>query len=856
MLIRTALYSFRESVSSVKTHRDVCVAGALCSLSAAAAFAGPPPLGCGEYLLLSHYESLADSGQVVLELDGDPYPELVPTTVTNGVFRIVQTNEHGELRSGPRINYPTGNSAFFELAFDLEGDGDTDLLYSTNENGQTGLILFLNDGHGAFTRPFGLQVYPRMTHFLAEDLTGNGIMDLLGIGPSSGLYRLTDVSVQGYEIELLYEHPDMSLLAAQFSDLDGDGDTDVVASAFPGLLTYITQDDGSVVQMYQQSPSERMVLMRQFDFDDDGDLDLVGGVDDVLYTVRNDGPGVWTQVRVTNLAGDLDSIDTLDVNGDGITDFIISAGPSLARDSVLFVGTQSGGYFLAQNLGVGSGEHVGSGDYDGDGIDEYALASGTTMRTFQMEPDGTIVQTSESTTFRRVFFGVVADLQDDGDPDLIMTRQGLIYQVALNEGGADFRQSMNDVGVGARGVELVDMNGDGLLDAVTLSGDEQMLSVLPGLGDGYFGLPQRYFFDVVPSDMAVGDLDSDGSADVVVISFDAGTASLMFNDGTGVLAQIDELDVRERPLAVTIGDVTNNGISDLVFTNQVSPQRVGVALGFGGRVYFPPIPYDTLNTASDLGLDDVNGDGYLDIITVGSPLGGTDGRAITILQNNAIGFGTFAAPVGFDGGNRPAQLRLGDLNADGQQDLILLGEVLGDTDMQLRVLLADGMGGYIETRRWDSGVDVPSDVIVDFDLIDRDQDGDLDVFVWLANYSVFNTPYRFFINDSAGVLNANTDPVSAWLGVGLTAAGDVTGDGKDDLVFFDSVQGVLGTIHNGCVSYCRPDLDLSGGIDFFDVSLFLSGFTENLARGDWNDDGVWDFFDVSAFLNDYTSGCP
>ena len=836
--------------------RDVFVAAAVGALGCSICSAGTPPLGCGEYLLLSHYEHLADAGHVVLELDGDPYPELIPDIVSNGVFQIVQTNGRGELRSGPQINLPTGNNAIFEIAFDLEGDGDTDLLYSTFENDGTGLILLVNNGEGGFTRPFGLRVFPPMTHFHAEDLTGNGIKDLLGTGPTSGLYRLTDVSVTGYAVEQLYAHPGLSVQAVQFGDFDGDGDTDVVGSTLIGLVTYLTQADGTVVQATQTTPAERMLIMRQIDIDADGDPDLVGGVGEALYTLRNDGPGVWTQVRATGLADDLALIETLDANGDGITDVVISVGAFHSRSSVLYEGTQSAPYFVARSLGAESGGHIAAGDFDGDGIDELAQAFGTTIRTLQLGAGGSIVETSQSTTFRAVWGGLAVDLQDDGDPDLIVTRQEMIHQVMLNEGQAGFRQSMHDVGTGAGGVELADLNGDGLLDAVTLSADEQMLSVLFGVGGGYFGAPQRYFLSTVPSGLTIGDLDADGALDAVVISYDAGTASLMFNDGAGGFSVVSELDARARPTAVEIGDVNNNGVPDLVFTNQLSPDRVGVASGFPGRVYFPPIPYPTLNTGDDLGLDDVNADGYLDIITIGTPVGGSDGRGIAVLENNALGFGTFAAPVGFDGSNRPAHLRMGDLNGDGLRDLVLLGEVTGDTDMQLRVLLADGAGGYVEARRWDSGVDLPSDLLVDMELMDRDQDGDLDVFVWFANYSIFNIPYRFFINDSTGELNASDDAVSGWLNVGLAASGDVTGDGKADLVFMDSQLGLLGTVRNGCISYCRPDLDLSGGIDFFDVSLFLSGFGGQLARGDWNSDGVWDFFDVSAFLGDYTLGCP
>ena len=58
----------------------------------------------------------------------------------------------------------------------------------------------------------------------------------------------------------------------------------------------------------------------------------------------------------------------------------------------------------------------------------------------------------------------------------------------------------------------------------------------------------------------------------------------------------------------------------------------------------------------------------------------------------------------------------------------------------------------------------------------------------------------------------------------------------------------------GCV---RADLSAPyGELDFFDVSAFLSAFSEGDPDADFNDDGVFDFFDVSGFLSELSGGCP
>lgn len=56
---------------------------------------------------------------------------------------------------------------------------------------------------------------------------------------------------------------------------------------------------------------------------------------------------------------------------------------------------------------------------------------------------------------------------------------------------------------------------------------------------------------------------------------------------------------------------------------------------------------------------------------------------------------------------------------------------------------------------------------------------------------------------------------------------------------------------------CHPDFNGDGRLDFFDVSIFLSAYTNmDFTIADYNADGAIDFFDVSAFLSDFQAGCP
>lgn len=55
---------------------------------------------------------------------------------------------------------------------------------------------------------------------------------------------------------------------------------------------------------------------------------------------------------------------------------------------------------------------------------------------------------------------------------------------------------------------------------------------------------------------------------------------------------------------------------------------------------------------------------------------------------------------------------------------------------------------------------------------------------------------------------------------------------------------------------CQPDINTDGSLDFFDVSAFLSAFSNgNFNIADFNSDENLDFFDVSVFLQLFSKGC-
>lgn len=63
-------------------------------------------------------------------------------------------------------------------------------------------------------------------------------------------------------------------------------------------------------------------------------------------------------------------------------------------------------------------------------------------------------------------------------------------------------------------------------------------------------------------------------------------------------------------------------------------------------------------------------------------------------------------------------------------------------------------------------------------------------------------------------------------------------------------------VTNTCVEQCPADLTGDGILNFFDVSVFLQAFNNQLPDADFTGDGVFNFFDISLFLQAFNAGCP
>ncbi len=192
-----------------------------------------------------------------------------------------------------------------------------------------------------------------------------------------------------------------------------------------------------------------------------------------------------------------------------------------------------------------------------------------------------------------------------------------------------------------------------------------------------------------PNDIAVADLNKDGEMDVVTCN-DGDTVTVLLGNGRGGFTPAPGSPINVAAHLIAVGDVNNDRNPDLALTHHDS-FGVVVLLGAGdGR--FAPAPGSPFAAYQGpkphnhgLALSNLNSDGNLDITTSNQ-----DANSVSVLLGNGNGGFTPAAGSPFAVGRAPYPHAIGDVNRDGNLDIVTPN--VGSNNVT--VLLGDGKGGF------------------------------------------------------------------------------------------------------------------------------------------------------------------
>ena len=738
-------------------------------------------------LMGSRYTAFAD-------FDGDGDLDLFVGTggVHEPEARLYFNDGTGHLERGACEALPVFYLNAFAIG-DLDGDGDLDLLANHRVGGSfydERTDAYLNDGAGAFApRATGLARvgYDR---FDLADVDGDGDLDLLTVGGQDPELHLNDgTGAFGAPPANPFRLEYSRYRYAEFADLDGDGDADVIASdagQYRADCLVYRNDGAGAFTLEQTHPAETDAwspIVRAADVDGDGRLDLVTlaeGIGDYAFAYFRKGAGPHEYSAAVSLGAGGDYVgdyELVDLTGDGAPDLIALVEINGRLITRVFANDGRGGFAeeLPPAFADMRPEAVRCADVDGDGRAD-ALVSGrygdydVELRLYRGRGDGTFAR-EPGLPLRAVSGGgralALADVDGDGREDLFafghfdhdddwdqsVSAAGQLYR---NDGRGGYTAAAEGFDVPAGGhnwASLGDLDGDGDADLVHGGNDRTSVGLWTNNGWGDFaraygaGLPRA---DDVPH--ALLDVDGDGDLDVAVAGVErhwvAGVLGRFhLNDGTGDFTPaVDSFIVPVTGGDMAFADVDGDGDADLLVvgrpqTRADSVPQVYRNLGGGRFVPDDDFPYDAYARALHLG--DVDGDGDVDLLTT-SPLTGAAyrGAAVRLLLNDGAGGFRQNVQTPFPQLSDCAA-GLGDVDGDGDLDVVLTGRD-GDRVPVTLLYHNDGAGGFTE---------VPNapfiglyDAYVAF--TDQDGDGDLDILL-TGRSSACETAVRLYRNEGA-----------------------------------------------------------------------------------------------------------
>jgi len=447
-----------------------------------------------------------------------------------------------------------GASSVF--AADIDGDGDADVLSASAWDNK--IAWYENtDGAGTFgpQNIISTDALWALSVF-AIDVDGDGDSDVLSASANDNKiawYENTD-GAGTFGPQTIITDNAFGASAVAAADMDGDGDTDVLAGAAnENSISWYENDGNEAFALHQTitTKADGVVTLSIADVDGDNDPDLISASmnDGKIAWYENTGAGTFGTQNLISVIDGASFVFFGDVDSDGDIDVLST---SENDDNIpWYENTDGRGTFASPTVintaAIGGPSVVLGNDLDGDGDTDMLVAFAFDDRIVWYEnTDGTGAFT-EKQTLSLSADGVeslfVADIDSDGDPDVLSASwnddQIAWYENTDGAGNFGEKQVITIEADGASSVFAADLDGDGDADVLSASGWDDKIAWYENIdGTGTFG-PQNIITTDADWASAVyaADLDRDGDADVLSASENDTTIAWYRNtDGMGTFA--------------------------------------------------------------------------------------------------------------------------------------------------------------------------------------------------------------------------------------------------------------------------------------------------------------------------------
>ena len=404
---------------------------------------------------------------------------------------------------------------------DINNDGIPDIVCSS------GQFLF-GKGDGSFILS---PEYPDLISgdFAISDINGDGNADIVATARTVDGWGFNVALGNGngtFRAPTFYGIDDSEALYIAVGDFNGDAIPDAVTVADQGVWLLTGRSDGTFDQPVLVDPgvANYNYRFRAFDMNRDGKLDLVVTVQGAISILFGNGDGTFQPpvTYPTPIPGAF--VTVADINSDGYPDVLCSS--TSGYDVVtIFLGGPGGTLGIPYNVPIPNYEDIEVGDVNGDGIPDlvsdsvyiaYGKGNGEFTKPvyFPVGFGGAIGNASQV---------VLANLRSGKLPDIITNNAFVNISVLLNAGNGSYIEGIKTaIPTGLSCPTQLDYNNDGIQDLGFIENGTSF-TVLYGTGKSgapfatgpSTAIPQQSGYSVMcPSNP--GDINGDGIPDLIV----------------------------------------------------------------------------------------------------------------------------------------------------------------------------------------------------------------------------------------------------------------------------------------------------------------------------------------------------
>lgn len=773
----------------------------------------------GTYL----YPTSGSSGNKIAaaDIDGDGKVDLAITNFsTNNISIMRNTGFPGNPSFSTPITFNAGNSPYGIAMGDIEGDGKVDIVCTNlGSGGVNGLSVFRNvSSSGNINLNTQVNFTTGSSPIAVElaDIDGDAKPDMTVINQSSNsISVLRNTSVFGSITSGSFSAKTDFALAnsssatdMQSAELNGDGKLDLVVTCGGNSLFAVFQNNATSGIINSSSLSARVDYStsgNSFSSVAIGDLDNDNRADLVFNNDNNAGMllykntiSIFTPLALNSSiygAGATIAIPfniTLPVNPGNIFT------AQLSDSSGSFASPVSLGSFIGTNAGTINGI-IPAGTTIGNNF-RVRLVSSFPSYTSSTSDAFRVIKLPSISNISPSMANIGTNITINGNNFSTIPNENIVYfgPVRANVVSATPTTLTVVVPIGATMAPV----SVSLLSFTAVSSQVFSPTYIGGglINTSSFATAVNFTTNTFPAGLDIADIDLDGKADIIIANSSSSSISAHRNISSTGIINTSSLATRFSythllgSIQNVLADIDGDGLKDLIVANNSSSnisvsRNSGQSGNFNTSTFNTRFDFPATNTTQYIATADLDLDGKLDIGTVSS-----SSNVINIYRNTSvrgiINTNSLATKIDISTGTNsaPNSIAFGDIDNDGLADMI----VVNGTSANLLVYRNNSTSGNINfaTAASFSVGSSPRSL----KLVDLNADGKLDIVVTnsgSASISIFENQ----TSSTTITLGTRVDLTTGTTPTGI-AAGDIDGDGKNDIAVTNQASNTVSVFKN------------------------------------------------------------